>query len=233
MRFKKIFFIVLFLGLTFLGFRINFSKIIGSENQYFTLYQFLFPIAGGFLGTIWGILVVIFANLFNILFLNYNLNLLSILRILPSILAVFYFSKLNKYKKFENLKLIIPLIAILLFWIHPIGKKVWYYPLYWVIPIICRLPKIKNNLFAKSLGSTFTAHSIGSIIWLYTVDMKAIVFKSLILVVAYERLIFASGIFISYILVKKLFWLGEKLDILVNKIFKFQDSKIQNLKQEV
>ena len=43
---KKIFFVLLFGFITLVGSQINFSAIVGAENQAFTLFQFFGPIAG-------------------------------------------------------------------------------------------------------------------------------------------------------------------------------------------
>jgi hypothetical protein len=51
----------------------------------------------------------------------------------------------------------------------------------------------QKNIFFTSLGSTFTAHAVGSVIWLYTIPMTAGMWLALIPIVALERLCFATG----------------------------------------
>ena len=58
---KRILFIALFTALVYLGSQVNFSALIGADNQFFTLFQFFGPIAGSFLGPIYGTLTVLFA----------------------------------------------------------------------------------------------------------------------------------------------------------------------------
>jgi hypothetical protein len=51
---KGLLFLFIFSILVFVGDRINFSKLIGAENQFFTLFQFFGPVAGAFLGPVVG-----------------------------------------------------------------------------------------------------------------------------------------------------------------------------------
>ena len=96
-----------------------------------------------------------------------------------------------------------PLIAIAAFVLHPVGRQVWFYSLFWTIPVIIKLlpQKYSGNLLFKSLGATFTAHSVGTMAWIWTVPMTAEQWIMLIPVTAFERLLFALGIAGSYIIV--------------------------------
>ena len=85
---------------------------------------------------------------------------------------------------------------MLLFWMHPIGRQAGFYPLYWLIPVAAAF--YKQNIFARSLGATFTAHAVGSVAFLYAFNLPFEVWAALIPVVAVERLAFASGITVSY-----------------------------------
>ena len=49
---KRIVFLLVFMAMVFIGNKINFSAVVGANNQYFTLFQFFGPIAGSFLGPI-------------------------------------------------------------------------------------------------------------------------------------------------------------------------------------
>jgi len=192
---KRVVFLLIFLVLVFVGKRINFSSVVGMDNQFFTLFQFFGPIAGSFLGTVFGLSVVLGSQILDILINGNHFTLITILRLTPMLFAVYYFSTKNKST------FIVPLLAMFLFIAHPIGKTVWFYTLYWLIPIIVKLlpKKYSNMLFLKSLGSTFTAHSIGSVIWIWTIPMTAEQWILLIPVVAIERFLFSIGISGSYI----------------------------------
>lgn len=194
---KKIGFIVLFGLLAFVTQRINFSKIIGSDSQYFTVFQFFGPISGGFLGPGIGSIAVLISQLIDFVAFNKAINLLNFLLLSPMLFAAYYFG--SKRKEFG---VIVPAIAMILFITNPVVGSAWYYSLYWLIPIIAKL--LPDRLFLRSLGATFTAHAVGSIAWLYTVPMTAEQWASLIPVVAYERILFATGITVSYIAVNTL-----------------------------
>ncbi len=56
-----------------------------------------------------------------------------------------------------------------------------------------------KNLFLNSLGATFTAHAVGSVIYLYAFGLTPAIWLALIPVVFLERGFFAVGIFASYL----------------------------------
>lgn len=209
---KKIFFILLFSLMVLLGKRINFSAIVGKESQFFTLFQFFGPISGSFLGPIFGAISVLTAQIVDYLITGKILNLVNLLRLTPMVFAAYYFGSKKK------VILIVPLLAMLFFNLHPIGKQAWIYSLYWTIPFIVRvLPqKYSQNLFLKSLGATFTAHSVGSVAWLYIFPMSSQQWLMLIPVVAFERLMFSFGMTLSYVFLNNL--IGEVLKRLKVKI---------------
>ncbi len=194
---KGIVFLVLFTVLALVGMNINFSSIIGQENQFFTLYQFFGPIAGGFLG-IWGAAAVLGAQIVNFVMVGKEVDLINLLRLLPMVFAAIYFSRNGVRGLKDGLGIAVPLLAMLAFWLHPVGQQAWIYALWWVIPIAAKL--LPDNLVLRSLGATFTAHCIGSVIWLWTIPMAPEVWLALIPVVAFERGLFALGIAGSYVL---------------------------------
>ena len=83
--------------------------------------------------------------------------------------------------------------------------------MFWTIPIIIKLlpKKYGESAFLRSLGATFTAHSVGGAMWNYIVVMTPTAWIALIPVVIYERLLFAGGITISFIVLNTLL---DKLD---------------------
>ena len=206
---KGIIFLLLFSVLSLIGMNINFSKLVGAENQFFTLFQFFGPIAGSFLGPIAGALSVLIAEITDFLFVGKELSLINILRLTPMLFAAYYFGSKKK-----SLSVVVPLIAIALFVLHPVGRQVWFFSLFWTIPIIAKIlpEKYSNSVVSKSLGATFTAHSVGGAFWVWTVPMTTGQWIALIPVVIYERALFASGIAVSYIAFNAL------LDKVVNKL---------------
>ena len=105
------------------------------------------------------------------------------------------------------------MLAIIAFVVHPIGRTVWYFALFWTIPIIAYFLRDKF-LLARALGATFSAHAVGGALWIWFFALPAPVWISLIPVVALERTLFAIGICVSFVLVNNLLVLLEKKHIL-------------------
>jgi hypothetical protein len=194
---KKIFFLALFTLVGFISLQVPFNKLAGS-NVSFTLFDFFAPIAGAFLGPVFGILSVLVVEVANNLIKHTPFTTGVIIRLFPTLFAVYYFASIKN--KSSRWLLAVPIIAIVAFLVHPEGQKAPLYTLFWVIPLIAY--RFKNNLFMKSLGATFTAHAVGGAAWIWVFNLKAQVWQSLIPVVIAERLIFASGIAASFVLIK-------------------------------
>ncbi|MBI2654085.1 hypothetical protein HYX02_04705 [Candidatus Woesearchaeota archaeon] len=204
---KGLIFLLIFSVLVFVGDRINFSKLVGAENQFFTLFQFFGPVAGAFLGSVVGVLSVLIAEVSSYLLLGKAFTLVNTLRLLPMLFAAWYFGT----KKYDKVSFLVPVAAIILFVAHPVGRQVWFFTLFWTIPIIIKLlpKKYGERAFLKSLGATFTAHSVGGAMWNYIVPMTPAAWVALIPVVIFERLLFAGGITVSFIALNTLL---DKLD---------------------
>ncbi len=192
---KRMIFLVLFAALVLIAKQINFSALVGADNQFFTLFQFFAPIAGSFLGPFIGAGAVLIAQTSEMFLFGKAFDFISLFRLTPMLLAAVYFGFYAK-KKF-NFTAIVPLIAMALFMLHPVGQQVWFYSLYWLIPILAAV--FTKRLFFRSLGATFTAHAIGSVVFLYTIPTVPELWLALIPIVAAERLAFALGISASFI----------------------------------
>ncbi|NYZ76780.1 hypothetical protein H0O02_00500 [Candidatus Micrarchaeota archaeon] len=204
---RGIVFLLLFTALALVGMQFNFSKVIGMDNQTFTFFQFFGPIAGGFLGA-FGIVAVLFAQLINFVISGKETTLVNILRLTPMLFAAYYFSKNRQTGFSDKLSIAIPLAAMLIFWTNPAGLGAWYYALFWTIPIIAKF--LPDMLVLRSLGATFTAHAIGSSIWVLTVPMTAAQWAMLVPVTATERLLFAAGIAVSYVVFTNILNMADK-----------------------
>ncbi|MBU0459945.1 MAG: hypothetical protein KJ597_04595 [Nanoarchaeota archaeon] len=198
---KRIIFLLLFFALVLIGKNINFSAVVGADSQFFTLFQFFGPTAGAFLGPVFGIIAVAFSQIADFVIIGKEWSILSLLRFLPMLFAVYYFGTFIKNKK-TLFNVLVPLVCIGLFILHPVGRAAWIFSLYWLIPVLAVIlpKKVPGQLFFRSYGATFAAHAIGSVIWLYTVPMEAGAWLGLIPIVAYERFLFGLGIAGSYIL---------------------------------
>lgn len=189
-------FVFLFIALSIVGMKINFSNLIGAENQFFTLFQFWGPIAGGFLGSVYGVSTVFLAQMFDFLVNGKQLTLLNVARILPMLFAAYYFSQYKNRKLDDRLSLVVPTLAIFAFWLHPVGQQAWYFALFWTIPILAKF--LPDFVLLRSVGATFSAHAVGGAIWAWTVPMTVAQWNTLIPIVIFERTLFAVGIAISY-----------------------------------
>ncbi|MBN1385876.1 hypothetical protein JW968_02745 [Candidatus Woesearchaeota archaeon] len=193
---KRIAFLGLFIAVVFVANRLNFSSVIGSEAQYFTLFQFFGPIAGAFLGPVFGAISVLGAQIADYLIFGKAFTLINMIRLTPMVFAAIYFGSKRRY-----IGIAVPLVCMALFIANPTGRAAWLYAMFWWIPVIVKiLPKrYSDNLLLKSLGSTFTAHAVGSAAWMYAVPMAPEQWLMLIPVVVIERLAFTLGITGSYV----------------------------------
>lgn len=206
---EKSFFIVLFTIIGFISLQIPFTKLAGS-NVSFTLFDFFGPIAGAFLGPVLGVISVLIMELVNILVNHIPFTTGVVLRLFPMLFGALYFGILTD-KKYKNSRwiLAVPLLAILAFVVHPIGRAVWYYSLFWTIPVLAYFKK--DMLLARSLGATFTAHAVGGAAWIWAFSLPAVVWQGLIPTVIQERFVMTLGIAASYIVIR------ETLRFLISK----------------
>ena len=125
------------------------------------------------------------------------LDIGTIIRFLPMLFATMYFSKPSK------LNWIVPGLAIVIFNLNPIGRSVWFYSLFWLVPIGCYFWQEKSILL-RSLGATFTAHAMGGAIWIWAFHLPKAVWLGLIPVVIMERLVFTISMAALYLCVRSI-----------------------------
>ncbi|MEK7623297.1 MAG: hypothetical protein AAB408_01330, partial [Patescibacteria group bacterium] len=194
---KNLLFIAIFAVAGFIALQIPVAQLEGSRAK-FTVYDAFAPVAGSFIGNVSGVIAVFLMQFFNFLVHGAQIDDVgTIIRFFPMLFAVMYFAKKGR------LNFIIPIVAIIAFLAHPIGREVWYFTLFWIIPIISYFFRDKF-LFARALGSTFTAHAVGGALWIWAFALPASVWNGLILVVVIERLLFALGISGSFVVVNNL-----------------------------
>lgn len=181
--------------------------IIGSWAAFFSVNAFLVPLSGAF-GGVFGSLGVIgvrvllgcfFGSVFSMHYLAYYL---------PGLCASLYWScqlvdqSIDKSADQSRVlrmsfSCVLPILCMLLFIAHPIGGQAFVYSFYWLIPVIIFFAP-RKTIFLHALASTFIAHAVGSVIWLYTVPMSVTVWHALLPIVAVERLVFAAGMTLGY-----------------------------------
>ncbi len=203
-------FVILFALLGALASAIKLSALWGAPNQTFTLFDLMGVLPTAFLGLWTGLAAILIAKLFAFLTVpGATLDALSLLRLLPALAGgAFFWAYASKHNSAKSIgpisafiQFVIPMLAISLFILHPAiwGTGAMIFALYWLIPVFSAL--LPSNLFLRSLGATFSQHAVGGVIWLYTVPAAAnpAFWLALIPVVAIERLVFASGITLSYV----------------------------------
>lgn len=185
-----------FAALGVIALQIPFTKLLGAEVR-FTLFDFFAPITGGLFGPAIGAGSIFVIQLVNFVLHGAAMSVGSLIRFFPTMFAAWYFSSKRHYSA------LISAVAILAFVAHPIGRTVWYYSLFWVIPIAMSYFKNKS-LLARALGSTFTAHAVGGAAWIWAFNLPASLWNSLIPIVILERSVFTLGIVASYLFAKQL-----------------------------
>jgi len=230
---NRIWFLIFFIVLGFIALQIPVNVLEGAKVK-FTLFDLFSPISGAFLGSSLGIFAVVVMQLFNLIihgFTNIDdssiLKLAATLRFLPMAFGVWYFAFAQKKAGNSKLILLIPLLSIIIFNLHPIGRTVWFYSLFWFIPLFV-WPLRQRFLVARSLGSTFTAHAVGGAVWIWAFNLPAGVWISLIPVVIMERSIFALGIGASYIFLNNILALLAKNRMLAG-VFSFDKKYVLGL----
>ena len=180
-----------FAGLIGLSSLVKFSWIIGSHMSFFSGINIMAPLSGAFGGVFgsiasFAIRTIVHLCLFGVL----SVKCLTIG--IPNFFASLYWGTTHWLVRAG-----LPLTCMLFFWMHPVGFAAGAYAFYWLIPVVVHYLS-RKNIFLEALGSTFVAHAVGSVIWLYAMPMTPGVWLALIPVVAIERLLFATGMVIAH-----------------------------------
>lgn len=188
------------------------SFVVGSQMIWFSATNTIVPLSGAFGGIIGCGLVFLFRQLMHLIFFK-TLSLSFLAFCIPGLCASLYWATHHAI-----IRLFLPIVCMGLFVAHPVGAQAFIYSLYWLIPVALYFITPKS-LFLQALGSTFIAHAVGSVIWLYTVPMTASMWMGLMPIVIYERILFALGMVIAYHILAFVFGLIDKLVISHKKIY--------------
>lgn len=203
---SKVFFLLIFSVIGFVLLQIPVNVLAGSKVK-FTLFDIFAPTAGALVGTGFGVLSVFVIQAINLVIHGLgNIDKGALIRLFPTLFAVWYFSKSDKKQ------LIIPILAMISYNLNPVGRSVWYYSLFWLIPLLT-YPFKNRFLILRAFGATFTAHAVGGAIWIWAFNLPASVWQSLIPVVILERSIFALGVSATYILSNNIFALISRFKL--------------------
>lgn len=181
-RYAPLFFLV-----SQIGTPLKISWMVGTYAAFFSLSNCITPLGGAFCGMGGSTVIGVIALLVRMSIAGVFFPLAHLAQIVPGMFAGYYWASRSIY-----IRLVVPGLCMGAFILHPVGGAAWGYTLFWLIPIALYLLN-STHIFLTALGSTFTAHAVGSLIWLYTVPMDAAAWNLLIPVVLFERLLFASG----------------------------------------
>jgi len=178
---------------------VKFNYIVGSYAAFFSATNIITPMSGVLTGNK-GALRIFTGNIVFKFIIFGTKTLGSLTFGIPSLFASIYWN--SKSKAF---KLLVPICCMALFALNPIGAKAFAYCMLWLIPVAITLSN-NSTVFLTALSSTFIAHAIGSLIWLYTLPMPAQAWLNLIPVALVERVMFALGmtaIYYAYNMISK------------------------------
>jgi hypothetical protein len=164
-------------------------------QDFFSMNHAILPLLGAFCGSFGSVAYIITKLCANICMLKTLYIPLSQLG-LGTCAASLYWAK-ERY----IVRIGIPALCFALFVLHPVGSGAVAYACLWFIPMVLAVIA-PRNVFCSSLASTFTAHAVGSVIHLYTINAMSVEqWHALIPVALLERLIFTCGMTIMYTLI--------------------------------
>ncbi len=171
------------------------SFMLGSYAAFFSASNCVTPLSGAFFGIGGSTIVFGLSALLRFVLYGGMFPFSYLVHMVPGLCASYYWASRSWL-----IRLLVPIVCMMLFMLHPVGSAAWVYALYWLIPVALYLFDTKN-LFAQALGSTFIAHAVGSVIWLYTVPMSVAAWYALIPIVVIERFCFAFGMVVLHKLI--------------------------------
>jgi len=159
-----------------------FNYIIGSRLACFSYSSMAIPALGSQYSLLYVILYFLTKGLF-----AFSFPYLFVFRRLP-----LFFAAIALKNKNIMTSIMIPVTAMTLFCMHPVGGQAFYYSFYWIVPMVIYFIK-QDSICSRALSASFVAHAIGSIVWLYTGSIPVEAWTVLMPIVIVERVIFAAG----------------------------------------
>lgn len=210
---NKLFYILVFAVLGFLLLQLPVNTLVGTKAKL-TFFDMFYPVSGAFLGTGVGFVAVLVMQIANLAVHGFStLSTVSLLMILATSRLVSMGAGVFAFSRKDKLALALPVLAILLFLLNPVGRAVWFFTLLWMIPLAVFAFR-KKSLFANSVFATFSSHAVGGALWIWAFPTTPAYWVALIPTVILERSIFALGISANFILLNNLISYAEKRRIL-------------------
>lgn len=172
--------------------------MIGSWTTFFSAVSAIGPLAGYFGGVFGSAGYLIVRITWRLLFASAPFGITCLINTVPGWCATAFWIVPAVVGS-----VFVPLSAIVLFVMHPVGAQAYMYALLWLVPIgIYCLRSVNisfaHTFFAQALCATFVAHAVGSVLWLY--GMPAMHPESWVLLAPLalaERLFFAAGMTVA------------------------------------
>lgn len=193
-----------FAGIAKISGLMKISFLVGSQMVWFSATNSVLPLAGAFGGVMGSGLVFLIRQLIHLM-VSKTVSLSFLAFCIPGFCASLYWATQHYI-----VRLLLPIACMGLFVIHPVGAQAFVYSLYWLIPVVLFFMP-KKTIFLQALGSTFIAHAVGSVIWLYTVPMTATTWMALMPLVLFERVAFALGMVIMHHVISFVFGLIDMM----------------------
>lgn len=162
--------------------------IFGSKYSYFNYFHTVCPLFG-----LLGIASVAAQTAISYTsFTNASLLLLHI----PTIGASLYWAQRNQIMMRYVVRML-SVLGIVLFVAHPVGLQAALYASFWLVPFGLSFIS-RPSIVVSAFISTFIAHEVGSLLWLYYGELSATEWLSLLPVVPVERTCMALLMVVSY-----------------------------------
>ncbi|MFZ2455116.1 MAG: hypothetical protein WAX07_01380 [Candidatus Altiarchaeia archaeon] len=199
-KYAKFFIAGLFVLLEFILLKYDLIRIIGVAGASFPAAAAFAPAVSGIIGYA-AFPIILLTNtsyaLVNGASLNRAFLLILVSMGLPLACASLYFGRRNVRV------LAIPAACMIAFWLHPVGSQVWYFALLWLVPAaIHYMHGARIGPVLDGIGAAFVDHSVGSVLYLYALDIPAAAWQAAFFQAVFERLTFGLGIAASYYALK-------------------------------
>ena len=101
----------------------------------------------------------------------------------------------------KSIRVFVPLACIVAFLCHPIGQQAPLYTLFWVLPLLAYF-FFNTTIIGQAIGSSFVAHAVGSVLWIYSLPTTPAYWYALIPVVIVERCVCIASMVLLYTLMQ-------------------------------
>lgn len=181
---KKSIVAVAFTGCMHIAQKVTLGGIFGSLKSYFSLAHCTAPLLGFFSTSS----TVYYSFFFRAAVRYLVLNSWSFY--LPTLCGTLWLSTESRV-----FKLVVPVVCIVLFASH--SQASLLFSCYWIIPLILSFAP-KRWIALQAVGSTFTTHAVGSVLWIYSHPTDPLFWNALLGRVLFERLSYALILTVSY-----------------------------------